>query len=304
MSIHPTATVNPKAELGANVTIGPFCVIDAAVKIGANTRIGPHVTILPFTTIGAGCSLHANVVLGDLPQDLAFKADTISYVRIGTNCTIREGVTIHRGTKPETETVVGDGCFLMVNSHVAHNCRLCNNVILINGALLAGYVEVGERAIISGNAVVHQFCRIGKLAMVSGNSAISKDLPPFCTVMSSRNNIAGLNVVGLRRAGFGVPDRLAIKRAFHTLYQSGLNVTQAIAQIRAESPTGPALEFCEFVEQSKRGICRFGGQTDEDGRQTTDNGRRTTRDAWQAADLSRVARDGGQWTYWSSQHGH
>lgn len=265
MSIHSTAIVNPKAELGANVTIGPFCVIDADVKIGANTRIGPQVTILPFTTIGDGCTIHANVVLGDLPQDLAFKADMISYVRIGANCTIREGVTIHRGTKPETETVVGDGCFLMVNSHVAHNCRIGNNVILINGVLLAGYVEVGERAIISGNAVVHQFCRVGKLAMMSGNSGISKDLPPYCMVRGTRENIVtGLNVVGLRRAGYGAPDRLAIKRAFHTLYQSGLNVSQATAQIRAESSTKAVLEFCEFIEQSKRGICRFGGKTTED----------------------------------------
>ncbi|MCX6993872.1 MAG: acyl-ACP--UDP-N-acetylglucosamine O-acyltransferase [Kiritimatiellaeota bacterium] len=264
MNIHSTAIVNPKAELGANVTIGPFCIIDANVKIGDNTRIGPHVTILPFTTIGPGCTVHDHAVLGDLPQDLGFKADTISYVRIGANCTIREGVTIHRGTKPETETVVGDGCFLMVNSHVAHNCRLGNNVILINGSLLAGYVEVGEHAIISGNAQVHQFCRIGKLAMISGNSAISKDLPPFCIVGITRNIIAGLNVVGLRRAGFGAPDRLAIKRSFHTLYQSGLNVSQATAKIRAESPTAAVLEFCEFVEQSKRGICRFEGRKDND----------------------------------------
>ncbi|MFA5042865.1 MAG: acyl-ACP--UDP-N-acetylglucosamine O-acyltransferase [Kiritimatiellia bacterium] len=271
MSIHSTAIVNSKAELGANVTVGPFCVIEADVKIGANTRIGPHVTILPFTTIGTGCTIHAHAVLGDLPQDLAFKADTISYVRIGDNCVVREGVTIHRGTKPETETVVGDGCFLMVNSHVAHNCRLCNNAILINGALLAGYVEVGERAIISGNAVVHQFCRIGKLAMISGNSAISKDVPPFCTVRGARNSIAGLNVVGLKRGGFGVPERLAVKRAFHILYQSRLNVSQATAKIRADSPSGAVLEFCEFVEQSKRGICRFEGQTTEDGERTAED---------------------------------
>lgn len=267
MNIHSTAIVNSKAELGANVTVGPFCVIDADVKIGANTRIGPHVTILPFTSIGAGCTIHACAVLGDLPQDLAFK-DAASYVRIGANCTIREGVTIHRGTKPETETVTGEGCYLMANSHLAHNVRLGNQVVLANGALLAGYVEVGERAFISGNAVVHQFCRIGKLAMISGNSAISKDVPPFCTVRGARNSIAGLNVVGLKRAGFGVPERLAVKRAFHVLYQSGLNVSQATAKIRADSPFGAVLEFCEFVEQSKRGICRFEGQTTEDGERT------------------------------------
>ena len=271
MNIHPTAIVNPKAELGANVTIGPFCVIDADVKIGANARIGPHVTILPFTTIGAGCTLHANVVLGDLPQDIAFK-DVVSYVRLGANCTIREGVTIHRGTKPETETVAGDDCYLMANSHLAHNVRLGNGVILVNGALLAGYVEVGDRAFISGNCMIHQFARIGKLAILAGGSAFTKDVPPFCKTKGlGANTVVGLNVIGLKRAGFGVPDRLAIKQAFHTLYQSGLNVSQATAKIRAESPSEAALEFCEFVEQSKRGICRFGGQTNEDGRQTAED---------------------------------
>ena len=264
MNIHPTAIVNSKAELGANVTVGPFCVIEADVKIGDNARIGPHVTILPFTSIGAGCTIHANAVLGDLPQDTTFK-DVVSYVRIGANCTIREGVTIHRGTKPETETVAGEGCYLMVNSHLAHNVRLGNQVVLANGVLLAGYAEVGDRAFISGNCMIHQFTRIGKLAILAGGSAFNKDVPPFCKTKGlEANAVMGLNVIGLKRAGFGVPDRLAIKRAFHTLYQSGLNVSQATAKIRAESPSGAAMEFCEFVEQSQRGICRFGGQTVDD----------------------------------------
>jgi UDP-N-acetylglucosamine acyltransferase len=264
MNIHSTAIVSPKAEIEENVIVGPYCVIEANVKIGAATRLGPHVTILPYTTIGAGCVIHANAVLGDLPQDMAFK-DAVSYVRIGADCVIREGVTIHRGTKPETETVAGAGCFLMANSHLAHNVRVGNRAILANGALLAGYVEVGDLAFISGNAVVHQFCRVGRLAMMSGISAINKDLPPFCTVSAScHNGIAGLNIVGLRRAGFGPAERLALKRAFHVLFRSGLNVSQAVARIRAESPSGAVLELCDFIEQSKRGICRFGGRPDAD----------------------------------------
>ncbi|MDP2990964.1 MAG: acyl-[acyl-carrier-protein]--UDP-N-acetylglucosamine O-acyltransferase, partial [Kiritimatiellota bacterium] len=138
---------------------------------------------------------------------------------------------------------------------------------------LAGYVEVGDRAFISGNCLIHQFTRIGKLAILGGGSAFTKDVPPFCKAKGlAINAVAGLNVIGLKRAGFGVPDRLAIKRAFHTLYQSGLNVSQATAKIRAESPTAAVLEFCEFIEQSKRGVCRFGGQTDKDGGQTTEDG--------------------------------
>ncbi|MBI2440366.1 MAG: acyl-ACP--UDP-N-acetylglucosamine O-acyltransferase [Lentisphaerae bacterium] len=263
MNIHPTAIVDKRAELGANVSIGPFCVVEAPVTIGENTRIGPHVIVLPHTSIGAGCSIHAHAVLGDLPQDLTFK-DAVSYVRLGANCTVREGVTIHRGTKPETETITGEGCFLMANSHLAHNVRLGKQVILANGVLLAGYVEVGDRAFISGNAGVHQFCRVGKLAMVGAGSVLTKDLPPFCTVRSvCLNAVAGLNVVGLRRAGYDLAQRQAIKRAFHTLYQSSLNVSQATAKIRQESPAGVALELCEFVEQSKRGICRFEGQDEE-----------------------------------------
>lgn len=259
MTIHSTAIVDPGAELGANVTIDPYAVIDANVRIGDNVCIGPHVVICAHTTIGADCNIHAGAVLGDLPQDLAFK-DAVSYVRIGSKCVIREGVTIHRGTKPETETVVGDGCFLMVNSHLAHNVRLGAQVVLANGALLAGYVDVGDRAFISGNAVIHQFCRVGRLAMLGGGGAISKDIPPFCIVRYGHiNEVAGLNTVGLRRGGFTAAERLALKQAFQILYRSNLNVSQAVAKIRSEIAAPQVVEFCDFIETSKRGICRFEG---------------------------------------------
>ena len=256
MNIHPTAVVDHGALLGAGVVVGPFAVIERDTQIGDGCVIGPHVVIHRYTSIGSACRIHAGAVIGDLPQDLAFKPDTVSYVRLGARCWIREGVTIHRGTKPDTVTEVGDDCFLMVNSHLAHNVKLGNGVILVNGALLAGYAEVGDNAFISGNAVVHQFVRIGRLAMLGGVSGVSKDVPPFCTAKSHEaNQILGLNVVGLRRAGFKPEERQALRSAFKILYRSGLNISQAVERIRAEFKETIIIEFCDFIESSKRGIC-------------------------------------------------
>jgi UDP-N-acetylglucosamine acyltransferase len=264
MSIHPTAVVDPGAVIGANVVVGPFAFIDRETQIGDGCIIGPHSVILRYTSLGQKCRVHACAVLGDLPQDLAFK-DEPSYVKIGASCVLREGVTIHRGTKPGTSTVVGDNCFLMANSHLAHNVQLGNGVIIANGALLAGYVEVGERAFISGNAVIHQFVRIGRLAMLSGGSGIGKDVPPFCTTIGiCRNRIAGLNVVGLRRAGIAPDERQAIRSAFKVLYRSGLNVSQALERIKSEYAQPAVQEVRAFVEASKRGICTMHGEADEE----------------------------------------
>lgn len=258
MSIHPTAVVSPRAELGTEVTVGPMAIIEAGTVIGDRCCIGPHAAILRHTTLGAGCRVHAHAVLGDLPQDKAF-AGCESYVRIGGGCIIREGVTVHRGTKPGTLTEIGGGCFLMANSHVGHNSRLGDRVILANGVLLGGYAAIGAGAFLSGNCMVHQFVRVGRLAMLGGGGAASKDVPPFCTVASLHvNQVIGLNIVGLRRAGMPPSDRLALKRAFRTLYLSGLNFSQAVSAIRGEFSAGPACELAEFVEASKRGICRHG----------------------------------------------
>ena len=256
MNIHPTAVVDHGAVLGADVVVGPFAVIDRDTQIGDGCVIGPHAVIHRYTSIGPGGRIHAGAVLGDLPQDLAFKPDTVSYVRIGARAWIREGVTIHRGTKADTVTEVGDDCFLMANSHLAHNVKLGNNVILVNGALLAGYVEVGDYAFISGNAVVHQFVRIGRLAMMGGQGAVSQDIPPFCTGRSGAGNeILGLNIVGLRRAGFKPETRQALKAAFKTLYRSGLTISRAVDKIRAECTDPAVAEFADFIAASKRGVC-------------------------------------------------
>ena len=250
--------------MGTNVTIGPLVFIDRNTQIGDGCVIGPHAVILRHASLGRNCRVHACAVIGDLPQDLAFKDDA-SYVKIGSNCVLREGVTIHRGTKPDTSTVVGDNCFLMANSHLAHNVQIGNGVIIANGALLGGYVDVGERAFISGNVMIHQFVRIGRLAMLSGGCGIGKDIPPFCTTIGvQRNRVGGLNVIGMRRAGIGPEDRQALRSAFKVLYRSGLNVSQALERIRKEYSQPAVQELCTFIEASTRGICTMHGGEDEE----------------------------------------
>lgn len=257
MTIHPTAVVDPKAELGKNVTVGAFAYIDADVTVGDDCQILPRATLLRYTTLGRHCRVHPGAVLGDLPQDLAFEA-TETYAHIGDRCVLREGVTVHRGTKPGSATVVGNDCLLMVNSHVAHNGKLGDRVILANNALIAGYAEVGDRAFISGGCLVHQFTRIGRLVMMSGGSAVQKDVPPFCMTRSvSPNTIMGLNVVGLRRANVSADERKALKQALQILYQSDLSVSNAVGRIRATLKSPLIEEMCAFIDASERGICKF-----------------------------------------------
>ena len=178
--IHKTAIIEEGATIGAGVRIGPFCVIESGVRIMEGADLGPHVTIMGDTTIGARTKIHAGAVIGDWPQDLAYEGASSSVV-VGEDCVLREGVTIHRGTKEGTATTIGKGCLLMAFAHCAHNTTLGDRVILANGALLGGYATIDSGAFISGNAVVHQFCRVGRLAMMGGMSGVSKDVPPFCT---------------------------------------------------------------------------------------------------------------------------
>lgn len=253
MSIHPTAIVSDNAKLGAKVSIGPFSVIESEVSIGANCVIRPHVVVKRFTSLGSDNTIHEGAVLGGEPQDVGYQ-DCQSYVRIGSNNRIREGVTIHRGTQPESITVIGSGCFIMANAHVAHNCRIGDDVIIANNVALAGYVDIGDQAFISGGVVVHQFCRIGRLAMIGGNSKIVQDCLPFVITDGVPGHACGLNSVGLRRAGFRSSEIRTLKTAYQLLLRSGLALKEAVVQL-AELDDPLVEEVIAFVQTSTRGFC-------------------------------------------------
>lgn len=255
MAIHPTAVIESGAEIGTDVTVGPFAFVDAETRIGDNCVIGPHATIFRFTTLDTGCRVHAGAVLGDLPQDRAFE-DCESYVEIGANSVIREAATVHRGTKPGSVTEIGPDCLLMATAHVAHNCRLGRGVVLCNGAILGGYAEIGDQAFISANCLIHQFTRVGRLVMMAGGSIVTKDVPPFCmTHRRSANTLVGLNTAGLRRHGIGDDERLNIKRAFDTLFRSDLSVSEAVAKLERDPGSANVQELVDFVGASERGVC-------------------------------------------------
>jgi len=260
MSIHSTAVIEKGAELGEGVSVGPFAYIASGANVGDACNIGPHAVIHSCTTLGRNGRVHVGAILGDLPQDTSFDPAEETFVEIGDDCTLREGVTVNRGsTKENRITRLGNGCFLMAFSHVAHDCMLSDGVIMANGAVLAGHVHVGERTFISANTGIQQWTRVGRLAMLGGNASITKDIPPFCLHSSgAKDTLCGLNTVGLRRGGLAPSARSALKAAYKTLFTSGLNISQAVAQLEAENPQGAVLELLEFVKASKRGVCTAG----------------------------------------------
>lgn len=258
--IHKTAIVDPGAEIGRDVEIGPYAVIEGNVRIGDGSRIDAHAVVKAYTTMGARCRVHSGAVIGDEPQDLSFKGEP-SYTVIGDDCTFREFATVHRGAEPGSTTRLGNHIFMMACSHAAHNTVVGDYTILANAVLLAGHVEVGEHCFLGGGTPVHQFTRIGRYAMVAGGSVLAKDLPPFCITASGANSqVAGLNVVGLRRNGFTPLQRKQIKDLFNCIYREGLNLTQAREKIEAipaeENPF--AAEFAAFLAGTKRGLSQPG----------------------------------------------
>jgi UDP-N-acetylglucosamine acyltransferase len=254
--IHPTAWVASGARLGINVQVGPFAVIEDEVELGADCEIAAHAVIKRHTRMGARNRVFEHAVIGGEPQDVKFKGHRSS-VSIGEGNLIREGATIHRGSTEGSVTRVGDANFLMAYSHVAHDCSVGNQTIIANGALVAGFVSVGDRAFVSGNVTIHQFARIGRLAMVGGLARISLDCLPFMITEGSPARIRGLNVVGLRRAGFPAGDISALKQALVVL-RSGQLLQQVLAQLDA-SPSAPVREVAQFIRASKRGFTHARG---------------------------------------------
>ena len=253
--LHPTAIIHPDAQLGTEVTVGPYAVIEGAARIGDGCVIQAHAIIGAHVVMGRDNLIGYGAIIGGDPQDSAFQPAMKSEVRIGDGNKIREYVTIHRGTTEGSATVVGDGCFLMAGAHLAHNCQLGDHVVIANAAMLGGHVHVGDGVFIGGGCVFHQYVRIGRLANCQGASAFSKDIPPFTTA-AERNGIAGLNIVGLRRAGFSAEERAEIKAAFALLYRRGRNTAQALAAAREQSWGETAQAFWDFVAGAKkRGLC-------------------------------------------------
>lgn len=257
MAIHTTAVIDPRAEIDSEAEIGPYVVVEGRAKIGRGTRIMTHAVITGWTEIGENNEVHPGAVLGDAPQDKAYRGNE-TYLKIGSENVFREHVQVHRGTASGSSTIIGDRNYLMAGSHVGHNCRLGNDIVLANGALLGGYVEMGDRAFISGHCVIHQFVRVGEISLMRGLSGTSRDVPPY-SIIDWQHTVRGANLLGLKRAGFDEQRIREIKEAFRVLFRKGRNLSLAIRELEAKTnPSQEVLSLLEFIRASKRGVC-FGG---------------------------------------------
>lgn len=252
-SIHPFALVSPEAEIGENVSIGPYSVIDCGVRIGEGCTLAARVSVKCGTTLGPHNEVCEGAVLGGKPQHVK-AGEQSGELHIGTGNTIREYVTIHRGLTPGGHTVLGDGNLIMVNAHIAHDCRVGNHTIIANNVLLAGHVTVGDRAYLSGAVGIHQFCRVGQYAMVGGQAHINQDIPPFVTIDGQSSTVVGLNIIGLRRAGFTDADIQQLKQAYRLIYRSGFTWAETIQKLSETFQDGPATQFVPFLSTGKRGF--------------------------------------------------
>lgn len=264
MNIHATAIVDSAAQIGSGVEIGPYSVVGAGAKIGDNTVVQSHAVIEGEVAIGSKNLIGHGAIIGTPPQDLSFSPERNTKIDIGNENVIREYCTIHRGSEEGSVTKIGDNNFLMVGAHVGHNCEIGNNVIIANNCLLGGHVRVDDSAFLGGGCVFHQHMHIGRLAITQGGSAFGKDIPPF-VIAAERNNVFGLNVIGLRRAGFSAKERDEIKAAFRLIYTSDLNLAQALEKSATMKFGDAAREFLDFVANArKRGICPYKRGADEE----------------------------------------
>src|SRR6202050_326411 len=254
-SVASTARVHSQAIIGPQVKIGEFAIVEEDVTIGAHCRLEPYVYVKRWRTLGERNEISAGTVLGTNPLDKNFTGER-SYLRIGDGNIIREHYTVSRGTQPESATEIGDGNYIMTSGHIAHNCRIGNQTVIASCALVAGYVEVEDHAFISGGVVIHQFSKIGRLAMIGGNTRVNRDVPPYFLYTDFNIAAKGLNLVGLRRAGFKASDLSALKKAYRILYRSGLKLQDALVRIETQIPTPETLHLVDFIRRSERGICR------------------------------------------------
>ena len=263
LNVHPTAVVEDGARLGDNVTVGPYAVIGSDVNLDENVYIGPHVVIEGNTTIGKNCKVFQFASIGAPPQDLKYKGEVTSVI-IGDDTQVREFVTIHRGTKEgDGITRVGRRCMVMAYSHIAHDCKVGDDVIMANGATLAGHVIVEDHVVIGGLSAVHQFCKIGKYAFLGGMSGVNKDIPPYLRYWGQRGNVYGLNAIGLKRHGFSKEVMKALRDAYRIVFQRSGILKDSIEEARAiYGDINEVNDFLNFIEESKMGIPRAG---DEDG---------------------------------------
>lgn len=253
--VAPTARVDPAAVVEGGAHIGEFCVVERDTIVGACTRLEPYVYVKRWTTLGQDNEISAGTALGTDPLDKGFTGER-SYLVIGNRNRIREHYTISRGTQPESSTVIGDDNYIMTSGHIAHNCRIGNHNVIASCALVAGYVEVGDRAFLSGGVVVHQYSRIGDLAMIGGNTRVNLDVPPYFLYSGFNVQARGLNLVGLKRAGFSAIEIAQLKKAYRLLYRSGLKLEDALARIALEVEGVHAPHLVSFIRASRRGICR------------------------------------------------
>lgn len=249
-SIHPTAIVDSTAQLADGVRIGPYAVIQAETVLGEGCQVLAGAVIGPYTTLGRGCVVHPYAVLGGDPQDFKFDPAGKTYLRVGDECIFREYVTVSRGTGATGLTSIGNKCFFMAYSHIGHDCKIADEVIMANGAAAAGHVEVGSKAYLSAHVVIHQFCWVGEMVMTRGNSAASQHLPPY-TLLKGPNEIMGLNVIGMRRAGFSSADRVQVKQAYQVFFRGGMGGNAALAEMDKHADWGaPAVKFREFIRRA------------------------------------------------------